>query len=107
MAKRLRIPMVGDRPRVEPAPAPKPAEPTPPLTPVVASSSDEPDKDFNWDLYEQIMVSCLVVHSSVEGLVDMWKSNINMLDWAKKKAPNHWQRMRDAFAKRKSALTGV
>lgn len=72
-----------------------------------ASSSDEPDKDFNWALYEQIMVSCLVVHSSVDGLVDMWKSNANMLDWAKKKAPDSWQRMRDAFAKRKSAIIGV
>lgn len=71
------------------------------------SSSDEPDKDFNWALYEQIMVSCLVVHSSVDGLVDMWKSNANMLDWAKKKAPDNWQRMRDAFAARKSALLGV
>jgi hypothetical protein len=78
----------------------------PTLTQAVASSSDEPDKDFNWDLYEQIMVSCLVVHSSVDGLVDMWKSNLNMLDWAKKKKPDHWQRMRDAFAKRKSALAG-
>ena len=105
MAKRPRMPMVGDRPRVEPVA--EPAVELPSSTQAVVSSSDEPDKDFNWDLYEQIMVSCLVVHSSVEGLVDMWKSNINMLDWAKKKAPNHWQRMRDAFAKRKSALTGV
>lgn len=105
MAKRPRMPMVGDRPRVEPAV--EPVVETPPSTPVVASFSDEPDKDFNWDLYEQTMVSCLVFHDSVEGLVDMWKSNINMLDWAKKMAPNNWQRMRDAFAKKKSALTGV
>lgn len=100
MAKRHRMPMVGDSPRVEQVVAP------PTLTQAVASSSDEPDKDFNWDLYEQIMVSCLVVHSSVDGLVDMWKSNRNMLDWAKKKKPDHWQRMLDAFARRKSALTG-
>lgn len=52
------------------------------------------------------MVACLIVHNTVDGLVDMWKSNANMLDWAKKVAPDHWQRIRDAFAKRKSAITG-
>jgi hypothetical protein len=73
----------------------------------VVSSSEDPPKDFNWALYEEIMVSCLVVHNTVDGLVDMWKSNANMLDWAKKVEPERWQRMRDAFAKRKSAITGV
>lgn len=52
------------------------------------------------------MVACLIVHNTVDGLVDMWKSNANMLDWAKKVAPDNWQRIRDAFAKRKSAITG-
>ena len=52
------------------------------------------------------MVQFLVVHNSVDGLIDMWKENSNMLDWAKKVAPDHWQRIRDAFAKRKSAVTG-
>jgi hypothetical protein len=72
-------------------------------------SSFNPDKpeEYNWALYEELMVACLVVHSSVDGLVDMWKANANMLDWAKKVAPDHWQRIRDAFAKRKSAITGV
>ena len=103
MAMRRRLPMVGEQPAAEAVVA----QPLPSSPVVVASSSDEPDKDFNWALYEQIMVSCLVVHSSVDGLVDMWKSNANMLDWAKKKAPDSWQRMRDAFAKRKSAIIGV
>jgi hypothetical protein len=57
-------------------------------------------------MYEQLMVQFLVVHNSVDGLIDMWKDNANMLDWAKKVAPDHWQRIRDAFAKRKSAVTG-
>lgn len=74
---------------------------------VTASSSDEPDKDYNWQLYEEMMVACLIVHNTVDGLVNMWRANANMLDWAKKVAPDNWQRIRDAFAKRKSAITGV
>ena len=69
-----------------------------------ASYSDE---DFDWDFYERAIVACLIVHNTVEGLVDMWKLNANMLDWAKKVAPTHWQRIRLAFAERKSAITGA
>lgn len=100
MAMRRRLPMKGDRPSQE---DPKPNPPPPQRT---ESYSEEPGQDFNWDLYEKMMVACLVVHKTVDGLVNMWKSNANMLDWAKKKAPNHWQRMRDAFAARKSAILG-
>jgi len=61
---------------------------------------------FDWGKYEEMIVACLIFHNSVDGLVDMWKSNANMLDWAKKVAPDNWRRIRDAFARRKSALTG-
>lgn len=61
---------------------------------------------FDWGKYEEIIVACLIFHNSVDGLVDMWKANANMLDWAKKVAPSNWQRIVDAFARRKSALTG-
>lgn len=101
MAKRLRMPMVGDRPKSQPV---EPLAPPSPSTQEVGSSFD-PD-EFNWGKFEEFMVACLVIHNSVEGLVDMWKSNANMLDWAKKVAPTNWQRIRDAFARRKSALTG-
>lgn len=73
----------------------------------MVSYSNKPDEDFNWRLYEEVMVASLVAHNTVDGLVEMWRCNINMLDWAKKVAPNNWQRIRDAFAKRKSAITGV
>jgi hypothetical protein len=63
-------------------------------------------ESYNWGAYEKYMVAFLPVHNSVDGLIDMWKSNANMLDWAKKVAPDHWQRIRDAFAKRKAAITG-
>lgn len=53
------------------------------------------------------MVAFLIVHNTVEGLVDMWKANANLLDWAKKVAPDNWHRIKDAFAKRKSAITGA
>lgn len=101
MATRRKIPMVGDAPKPEP---PQP-QPSPQPSPQRTESYSNPD-DFNWQLYEETMVACLIVHNTVDGLVDMWKSNSNMLDWAKKVAPDHWQRIRDAFAKRKSAITG-
>lgn len=87
--------MVGDAPR-----------PEPPSQPRKELYSDVLETDFNWPLYEETMVACLIVHNTVDGLVSMWKANSNMLDWAKKVAPDHWQRIRDAFAKRKSAITG-
>ena len=98
MAKRLRMPMVGDRPK------PETVEPPSPLVQEEGSSFDP--NEFNWGKFEEMMVACLVFHNSVDGLVDMWKSNANMLDWAKKVAPSNWQRIVDAFARRKSALTG-
>lgn len=101
MAKRLRMPMVGDRPKLEKV---EPLAPPSPSTTTVASSYDV--GEFDWGKYEEYMVACLIFHNSVDGLVDMWKSNANMLDWAKKVAPSNWQRIRDAFARRKSALTG-
>ena len=108
--RRKRLPMVGDnnviqfpeKPKQTPDPAPKRQERIVPGTTV--SSSDI--EDFDWDSYEKYMVAFLVVHSTVEGLVDMWKANANLLDWAKKVAPDHWQRIRDAYAKRKSAIAG-
>lgn len=75
-------------------------------TPQTASYSEVLEQEFNWKLYEETMVACLVVHSTVDGLVSMWRANSNMLDWAKKVAPDHWQRIRSAFAERKSAITG-
>lgn len=76
------------------------------VTAVTEEGSSFDPHEFNWGKFEEFMVACLVFHNSVDGLVDMWKSNANMLDWAKKVAPTNWQRIRDAFARRKSALTG-
>lgn len=104
--RRKRIPMVGDR---KPEPLVVPEEETSEevtyqtyLKPTGSFS----DEGFDWDFYEETIVACLVVHNSVDGLVDMWKLNANMLDWAKKVAPQHWQRIRSAFAERKSAIIG-
>lgn len=72
-------------------------------TTMVSSSDIE---GFDWEAYEKYMVAFLIVHNTVDGLVDMWKANANLLDWAKKVAPSNWQRIRDAFAKRKSAIAG-
>lgn len=105
MAMRRRIPMKGDSPQPSPPPVVEPEEPEP--QPMTEVSSSEVDWDtYDWGLYEKTMCAFLVVHDSVEGLVDMWRSNANMLDFAKKVAPQNWERIRDAFAKRKLAITG-
>jgi hypothetical protein len=52
------------------------------------------------------MIFALVVPKNVEGLVDYWKSNVNMLDWAKKVKPDIYEKIRLAFAKRKAQLQG-
>lgn len=103
--RRKRLPMVGDRPPEPPPLPPEDISPEEMPQPEVPRESYS-DEEFDWDFYEKTIVACLIVHNSVDGLVEMWKANSNMLDWAKKVAPDHWQRIRNAFAQRKSAVIG-
>lgn len=67
------------------------------------SSSDEA-KEFDWEAYAGLMIAALIVPKSVDHLVDFWKSNANMLDWAKKVKPDVFERVRLAFADRRKQL---
>lgn len=98
-----RLPMVGDRPTVVvPVEQPK-LEVT--LRTEVSSSKEA--HEFDWALYEELMIACLIVPRNTDALIDYWKANVNMLDWAKKVAPENFERIRLAFADRKKQLTGA
>lgn len=104
MATRRRIPMVGDHPEVV-----VPLE-DPPLEVTIQHqgelSSDNEAKEFDWDAYSGLMIAALIVPRSPDALVDYWKANANMLDWAKKVKPEIYERIRLAFADRKTKLQG-
>jgi hypothetical protein len=52
------------------------------------------------------MIAALIVPRSTDSLVDYWKANINMIDWAKKTQPEIYEKIRLAFADRKKQLQG-
>ncbi len=69
-------------------------------------SSENEAKEFDWDAYSGLMIAALIVPRSTDSLVDYWKANANMLDWAKKVKPEIYERIRLAFADRKVKLQG-
>ena len=103
MATRRRIPMVGDNPVVVQLEEPRLEVHLLPRTEV---SSSEEAKEFDWGAWSGLMVACLIVPRSTDALVDYWKSNANMLDWAKKVKPEIYEKVRLAFSERKVKLQG-
>lgn len=106
MATRRRIPMVGDNP-------PEVVLPLEDLKLEVSLraertevSSSEEAKEFDWDAWSGLMITCLIVPRSTDALVDYWKANANMLDWAKKTKPEIYEKIRLAFSGRKVILEG-
>jgi hypothetical protein len=76
------------------------------LLPRTEVSSSEEAKEFDWDAWSGLMVACLIVPRSTDALVDYWKSNANMSDWAKKVKPEIYEKVRLAFSERKVKLQG-
>lgn len=103
MATRRRIPMVGDNPVVVQLEEPRLEVHLQPRTEV---SSSEEAKEFDWDAWSDLMIACLIMPRSTDALVDYWKSNANMLDWAKKTKPEIYEKIRIAFSERKVKLQG-
>lgn len=97
MATRRRIPMVGDHPE------PVPVEVLPLRTEV---SNSEDAKHFDWSSYSKLLIAALIIPRTVDWLVDYWKANANMLDWAKKVRPDVYEEVRLAFARRRKQLEG-
>lgn len=52
------------------------------------------------------MIAALVVPKSTDSLVEYWKANANMLDWAKKIQPEIYESVRVAFSERKKQIQG-
>ena len=103
MATRRKVPMVGDSPQVTVTVE----QPNLEVTLRTEVSSSKEAQEFDWASYEALMIACLIVPRNTDALVDYWKSNINMLDWAKKVAPENFERIRLAFANRKQQLLGA
>lgn len=104
MATRRRVPMVGDHPQVV-VPVEQPSlEVTLRVREELSSESEA--KEFDWDAWSGLMIAALIVPRSTDTLVDYWKANANMLDWAKKVKPEIYEKIRLAFADRKAKLQG-
>lgn len=69
-------------------------------------SSEAEAKEFDWAAYSELLIACLIVPRNMDHLVDYWKANANMLDWAKKVKPDVYEKVRLAFAERKAKLNG-
>jgi hypothetical protein len=69
-------------------------------------SSEEDAKEFDWDAWSALMIAALIVPRSTDALVNYWRSNVNMLEWAEKVKPEIYERVRLAFADRKKQLQG-
>lgn len=70
-------------------------------------SSETEAKEFDWESYAGLMIAALIVPRNTDALVDYWKANVNMLDWAKRVKPDVFERIRLAFADRKQQLLGA
>jgi hypothetical protein len=99
--RRRRIPMVGDSPVVVQV-----EEPRLEVHLRAEVSSSEEAKEFDWGAWSGLMIACLIVPRSTDALVGYWKSNANMLDWAKKVKPEIYEKVRLAFSERKVKLQG-
>ena len=104
MVTRRRIPMVGDQPEIV-VPVQEPNLLVT-LRPREELSSEEGAKEFDWDAWSGLMIAALIVPRSTDALVDYWKANANMLDWAKKVKPEIYEKIRLAFADRKAKIQG-
>jgi hypothetical protein len=69
-------------------------------------SSSREAKEFDWSSYSKLIIAALIVPKTVDNLVEYWKANANMLDWAKKIKPDVYEQIRLAFADRRKQLQG-
>ena len=104
MATRRRIPMVGDHPQVV-VPVEQPSlEVTLRVREELSSESEA--KEFDWDAWSGLLMAALIIPRSTDHLMDYWKANANLLDYAQKTKPDVFTRIRAAFTARKLELQG-
>lgn len=68
------------------------------------SFSREDAESFPWGKYAELITAFLAMQTSREELVDYWRANSNMLDWAQKIKPDVYEQIRTAFAVRKQRI---
>lgn len=64
----------------------------------------EPSSDYAWEEWADLLIACLIIPKTIEGLVDLWKSNDAMIEYVKEIHPEIFGRVRDSFTKRKLQL---
>ena len=108
MATRRRIPMVGDGPSPVPESQVKVLLDQPKLevTLAVRTEVSPYDKEFDWDAWSGLLMAALIIPRSTDHLMDYWKANANLLDYAQKTKPDVFTRIRAAFTARKLELQG-
>lgn len=100
--RRRRIPMVGDHPVVTvPVENPQIEVDLHPRMEVSPS-----DTTFDWDAWAGLMIAALIVPRSTDHLLEYWRVNANLLDYAKDNKPDVFSRIRAAFSARKLELQG-
>lgn len=79
-------------------------QPTPPARVHREVSSYRDAEEFPWDKYGELLKWFLPMQVTREDLVEYWRSNANLLDWAKKVRPEVYEQIRTAFAVRKQQI---
>lgn len=69
-------------------------------------SSSAEAEEFDWESYAGLIIAALIIPRTSDDLVDYWRANANMLDWAKKVKPDIYEKIRMAFSSRKNQLQG-
>lgn len=58
----------------------------------------------SYKLFSKVLIGFLVLYKNYFELKKYWQDNINMIEGAKKNAPEIYNEIREAFAKRRAEL---
>lgn len=64
-------------------------------------TGDTSSEEYPWGAWAELMKACLIVPKNLPDLIDLWKSNEAMLNWAEKVQPQIYADVKTAFTKRK------
>lgn len=66
---------------------------------------EEPSSDtYPWDTWADMMVAMLIVPKTLDDLIDYWKSNEPMLNYAQIVKPEVYQRVKTEFTAKKLSI---
>lgn len=67
----------------------------------VRVTAEGTSSDYPWKEWADLIKACLIVPTNLPDLIDLWKSNEAMLNWAEKVQPEIFGGVKDAFTRRK------